>query len=185
MANFAGILKKAFPFISAAASFGGPLGTMAANAVGQALGMNKPPDATPDAIGQVVAGATQAQINDLAQIEADLKAKMAALGVQSADDLENLATQDRADARAREIAVRDKTPRNMAYLTLIAAIVVAIVSIKLSVNASLPVAAASIMGTITGYVFRDLGAVYNYLYGTSRGSDDKNETINTAVNKLN
>lgn len=184
MASFAGILKKAFPLINAAASFGGPLGEGVANLIGSALNMKTPPDPTPEALGQIVAGATQDQINALKQIEADLQVKLAALNIQSADELESLAVQDRANARQREELVKDKTPRNMAYLTLIAAVVVSIVSIKLSINASLPVAAASVIGTITGYVWRDLGSVYNYLYGSSRGSDDKNETIKTALDKL-
>lgn len=71
MANFKSVFKNLFPFISAAASIGGPLGTLAANAVGGALGVNVDP--TQDGIDQAI---TDAQIKDpeaLAKLQSTLR----------------------------------------------------------------------------------------------------------------
>ncbi len=81
MANIAGFLKKAFPFISAAASFGGPLGTLAASTVGKALGVNTIGPTT-DEISAAVAGATPEQMVQLKQAEAELQAKLQHMGIE-------------------------------------------------------------------------------------------------------
>jgi hypothetical protein len=173
MANFASLLKKAFPFISAAASFGGPLGTMAANAVGQALGMNKPPDSSPDAIGQVIAGATQDQINALKQIEADLQTKLLALNIQGADDLLGLDNADRADARARQIALKDKLPPILAILITIGFFGLLAVITFYGVNTSSHDVIMTMVGTLgTAWI-----SVVVYYFGSSAGSARKTEIL--------
>lgn len=113
-----GILKKAFPFIEAAASAGGPLAVMAAQAVGKAIGADKPVDPTPEGIAKAIqdAGFTPDQRAALMQHEADLKQELDKLGYQTLDDLTKLDNDDRANARARQIALKDITPTVMAIL---------------------------------------------------------------------
>jgi hypothetical protein len=76
-------LKTMFPFISAAASLGGPLGTMAANAVGKALGVDKV-DASPNGIESAItkAGASPEQIAAMQKAEQDFQVEMQKLGFE-------------------------------------------------------------------------------------------------------
>ena len=100
----------------------GTLGTPAAGAAVQALcnvfgisGDQK----SPDNLLQAINGATPEQL--LALKEADNKHSefMAQLGFKNIEDLEQLATSDRDSARRREEVVKDRTPRNLAYLLTI------------------------------------------------------------------
>ena len=84
--GFKDVLKKAYPFIATAAGMGGPLGTMAANAVGKALGVDKVEPTTEG----VTAAITQAQAADpdallkLQQAEDSFKLQMTQIGIDSA-----------------------------------------------------------------------------------------------------
>lgn len=91
-------------------ALGGPLGGAAAKAVADALGCE------PAQVQQVQAPITAEQANALALADKQFALQMAALGYQSLTDLERIAGDDRASARGREIAVRDKTPQVLAYL---------------------------------------------------------------------
>ena len=114
--GFTDVLRKSFPFISIAASMGGPLGVMAANVVGKAIGADKAPAPTQDAIANVIAGAIgdPAQRAALVKAEQDFQLQMAELGYKNAEDLEQIIDADRANARNREIQVRDWTPKLLA-----------------------------------------------------------------------
>jgi hypothetical protein len=118
--GFTDVLRKAFPFISAAASLGGPLGTMAAAAVGKALGMDRVPANSGDAIANAiaVAFANPEQRAALLKAEQDFQLQMAQLGYQHAEEIEAIAEKDRASARNREIQVKDWTPRILAFIVV-------------------------------------------------------------------
>src|SRR5229473_1118049 len=90
--GFTDVLRKSFPFISIAASMGGPLGVMAANVVGKAIGADKAPAPTQDAIANVIAGAIgdPAQRAALVKAEQDFQLQMAELGYKNAEDLEQI-----------------------------------------------------------------------------------------------
>src|SRR5436190_192676 len=103
--GFKDIFKAAFPFISAASSLGGPLGTMAAAAVGKALSVDS---VTSDNIADTIAAATSKDPDamlKLKQAEEDFQIQMTKLGFDQAAKIEELQAADRASARAREIAV--------------------------------------------------------------------------------
>src|SRR5437773_569825 len=74
MPDVLGFMRKAFPVFSAFASFGGPLGTLAAGMAGKALGV-KALDTNQDAIAAAIAGATPEQMVQLRQAEAERQAK--------------------------------------------------------------------------------------------------------------
>src|SRR6185369_1457273 len=103
--GFTDILKKSFPFISAAAGLGGPIGTLAATAVGKALKLDKTPAPTIDGISNVIATALgdPAQRQALVAAEQEFQKQMAELGYNHVEELEKIAADDRASARNREI----------------------------------------------------------------------------------
>lgn len=113
--GFGGFVKKAFPFISAGAALGGPVGVMAASIVGKAVGVDKV-EPTESGISDVIATAlaTPEQRQALLQAEHDFQIQMEQLGYKQATDLEQIAASDRDSARKREIAVRDKIPAVLA-----------------------------------------------------------------------
>jgi hypothetical protein len=92
------VLKTAFPFIASAASLGGPIGSMAAAAVGKALGLTGV-DNDPDVITKAVAGATPEQMIALREQEDQLANDLKKFNIQSVEDLEKIAADDRASAR--------------------------------------------------------------------------------------
>src|SRR5260370_4981451 len=118
MPDVLGFMRKAFPFISAAANFGGPLGTLTAGMVGKALGV-KSLGPGQDEISAAIAGATPEQMAQLRQAEGELQAKLQEMGFQHVEELEKIAESDRESARARQVAVKNPAPRSLAIaLTL-------------------------------------------------------------------
>lgn len=177
------ILKTAFPFIATAASIGGPLGTMAAGAVGKALEVESIPS-TVDGISDALAVATSKDPDamlKLKQAEEQFQLQMQALGFENIEKLEQIAAADRSDARAREIAVRDKTPRNISY---------AVVAMVFFIEGYIVIHGITgvneiVLGRILGTLDLALGLVLGYYFGSSAGSQSKDATIHAAVTGSN
>lgn len=177
--NIKGIFKSAFPFISAAASLGGPLGNMAANAVGQALGVDK---VQPDGIEDAIAAATSKDpdaMQKLKQMEQDFQLKMAQLGYESVEKLEELESQDRASARAREISVRDKTPAILAYTVTAGFFGL----LWLLAFHSVPQQSERILDVMVGALGTAWIGVMTYYFGSSSGSAEKTQLLAKANGK--
>lgn len=168
-------LKKAFPFISAAATAGGPLGILAAGAVGKALGVDKV-EPTIDGVASVIA---KAQINDpetlfkLEQEEHRFKAEMEKLGFSHVEELERIAASDRASAREREIALRDITTRILAYV-----IVGGFFAVLISTLFGYAQVESAMAGALVGYASAKAEQVVTYYFGSSAGSARKTELLN-------
>lgn len=172
MAGVTGFLKKAFPFISAAASVGGPLGTLAAAAVGKALGVDKV-EPTENAITTAIAGATPEQMIALKQAEMDCQAKLQQMGFQNAEDLESIAEQDRANARAREIALKDRVPALLALAITVGFFGILLLVVLRGINSNVHDLVTLLLGSLgtawTGMV--------TYYFGSSSGSARKTEIL--------
>ena len=171
MPDVVGFLKKAFPFISAAASFGGPLGTLAAGAVGKALGVDKVGTGVSD-IAAAIAGATPEQMVQLRQAEADTQVKLAQMGFTHAEELEKLAVEDRESARGLQAATKSWTAPVLAW--------VVVISFTLCVVAVLRGwgrVEAAFAGTLIGYLAANCNQVVSYYFGSSAGSDRKTELL--------
>lgn len=166
--------KVAYPFLSTAASAGGPLGTMAAAAVGKALGIDKQ-DATPEGLANAMASATMdaEQRVKLIQAENDFKLQMAALGFKSEADIETIGEQDRDSARKREEVVKDKTPAVLACLAVIGLVF----AISLLAFHVLPPGSESGLLVLIGGLAASYKDVYGYYFGSSAGSQGKDATI--------
>lgn len=171
MPDVKGFIKKAFPFISAAAAFGGPLGTLAANAVGKAVGASNI-DSSPGSLAAAIAGATPEQMLALKQAEAQTQAQLQQMGFQHVEELERLGVEDRESARNLQAATRSWTLPALAW--------VIVVSFLLAVLALLrgwgKVDTAFAAGLV-GYLAANANQVVSYFFGSSSGSDRKTELL--------
>src|SRR5574337_305073 len=146
--GFGGVLKTMFPFISAAASLGGPLGSLAANAVGEAL-------------------------LKLQQAEQEFSATMARLGFENAQHLEEIAAKDRDSARAREISVRDWTPKALAVAVTLGFFAL----LALLLFRSVPSQSQSLLNVMVGSLGTAWIGIVTYYFGSSAGSARKTEML--------
>jgi hypothetical protein len=174
MPDILGFLKKAAPWITAAATCNVPaLIGMAAQTVGGVVGSKV--EATTDSIAAAISGATPEQLQALKQADADLQLKMQAMGFQDAEELEKIAAQDRADARARQIQVKDKLPAVLAICVTAGFFAVLFLAFTKGVNDQSRDLANIMIGTLgTAWV-----AVITYYFGSSAGSAQKSELLAT------
>ena len=171
---FTDILKKSFPFISAAAGMGGPLGSIAASLVGKAIGVDKVP-ASADGISNAIASAfaDPAQRAALIQAEQNFQAQMAELGYKDAEDLAATDAADRASARGREIALKDKLPALLALLVTVGFFGVLYYMLRYTV----PPASHDTMLLLLGSLGTAWTSIIAYYFGSSAGSDRKTELL--------
>lgn len=174
MANAKGIFKAVAPWLFAGAStlLPGPLG-QAASKIGAIIGK---PDLKPDidAISEAVAGATPEQLAQIRAADQAHELEMQKAGFQHVEDLLNAEYADTANARAREVAIKDKTPRNLAYSVCVLVLLLEGFMLFYGTPKAVdPVIAGRILGTLDSALILVLG----YYFGSSRGSDDKNEII--------
>jgi hypothetical protein len=102
------ILGTVAPALATAA--GGPLAGAAVKAIASKV-LNKP-EATQDEVEAAVVGADSQTLLKLRELDQQFAKDMQAAGIR----LEEIEAEDRANARAREIAVRDRTPAALALL---------------------------------------------------------------------
>lgn len=173
MAGFTDVMKKAFPFISIAAGLGGPLGNMAAGALGKALGVDKPdPGKIPDLIADAMA--TPEQRLALQKAEQDFQAQMAELGYKDRETMEALAVQDRDSARNREILLRDWYPKLLATVVCVLCFTGEFLYFR---HGGPPNASPELIGRILGTLDSALILVLGYYFGSSSGSAAKTDVI--------
>lgn len=110
--NVGGIIKTVLPWIGAAATGNyGALATMAFSEISKHTGASV---SNPEEAEAAVLGATPEQIIALKQSDNDFKAKMQQMGFAHSEDLEKISADDRANARARQISLKDRIPAVLA-----------------------------------------------------------------------
>lgn len=114
MMDWKTVVKTVSPWIGTA--IGGPLGGMAVEAAASALGLS---EKTTDAVKQAISGATPEQMLALKQADQEFALQMQALGFKQVTDLEALASGDRKDARAMQIAQRSWVPAALSIIVTI------------------------------------------------------------------
>jgi hypothetical protein len=172
--SFTDVLKKSFPFISAAASIGGPIGTIAASVVGKALNIASVPgtaDGISNAIATALADPTQRAA--LLQAEQAFQAQMAELGYKDAEELASTAEADRASARQREMTLKDKIPAALALLVTSGFFGV----LGYMCFRTLPAGGHDAMLLMLGSLSTAWTSVIAYYFGSSAGSDRKTELL--------
>lgn len=175
------ILKTVAPWIGTA--LGGPLGGMAVDAATKALGIN---EKTTDALKQALSGATPEQMLAMKKADDDFALQMQALGFKQITDLEAIAASDRANARAREMSVKDSTPARLAYMIIGGFFGVAIAQLVALMGwpdeaAKIPPQGWVIIGNISGYLAAEAKAAAAYYFGTTADSGRKTEMLAEAA----
>lgn len=179
--GFTDILRKSFPFISAAASLGGPLGTMAAAVVGKAIGADKPPAGTADGISNAIATAlaNPEQRAALIKAEQDFQLQMAELGYKDAEALEAIAAGDRASARAMQVQTRSILPGLLASGVTIGFFGL----LALTATHAPPASSEKVLDVMTGSLGTAWIMVISYYFGSSSGSAAKTQILNDIAKK--
>jgi hypothetical protein len=172
--DFKRLIQSAAPMLGAA--IGGPFGTMAGKLVAEALGK---PEAKAEEIPALLAQATPEQIAALKQAEMDFKTRMAELGYANEQKLEELVVQDRQGARDRDVKLAQSGQRNYRadFMFLLA---VAMTSSLVWIVWKDPAINEYVKGIFTLVLGRFLGYldnIYNFEFGTTRGSKSKDTTI--------
>lgn len=162
--EFGSIIKTVAPWIATA--LGGPLGGMAVTAAAGALGLS---DKTEAAIKTALSGATPEQMLALKQADNDFAAKMQALGFENLETMTKLENEDRADARHREIEVKDRTPKILGYI-ITAGFFGMLTAMLFKI---IPNENRDILNIMLGALGTTFSAVTSYFYGTTRGSEAK------------
>lgn len=94
-------------------ALGGPLGGMAVEAIGGALGLQ---EKTVDSVKQALAGVTAEQMLAIKNADQAFAVRMQELGFKQVTDLENIAAADRKDARDMQRTVRSPIPAILSIL---------------------------------------------------------------------
>lgn len=175
-----GYAKKAVPWIAAAATGNVPaLITMAANAVGDALGVDIEPTAV--AVASAVAGATPEQLAAIRMAEKNFELEMRRMEYTQLSELNAGAYADTASARARDvelIKITGKSNRRadimlgLTYLGL-AALVTCMLVRDIDANSAL----GGIVVLLIGKLISQWETGFQFEFGTTRGSKTKDDTI--------
>lgn len=150
---------------------GGPLGGLAGTALSEALGTTDPKAQE----AAIVAGNPDTLLK-LKQADADLQTKLKQLDI----DADKLRFDDTANARAREIATKDRTPAILGYA--VTAGFFGILSFMLWKG--VPAQGGEALLVMLGALSAAWTSVCSYFWGSSAGSSNKDTTIQQALNKV-
>lgn len=159
-------LKQIAP--SLATALLGPLGGVAISAIGTALGMS---DADKAKVEQVLKNGQLSgdQLAAIQQAEIAFRGKMADLGV----DLEKIAAGDRDSARKMQIETKSIVPAALALVVVLSWVSIQWFLLSHVVDASMRELVARVLGTLDAA----LTLVLSFYFGSSRGSQAKDDTI--------
>lgn len=162
------ILATVAPWIGTA--LGGPLGGMAVTAAADALGLS---DKTEAAIKQAISGATPEQMLALKNADQDFALKMQALNFDSVEKIAALENADRDSARNREIQVKDRTPKILAYLVTLGFFSMLVFMLFKII----PTENRDILNIMLGSLSSTFTAIVAYYYGSTKGSEAKSALL--------
>src|SRR5882762_1356231 len=159
------VLATVAPLLGSA--IGGPFGGLAGTLLAKALGTTDP-----KAMEAAITSTDPDILLKLKQADNDFKVQMDTLQISE----EKLAFDDTASARAREMAVKDTTPRNLAYIYTLGFFAVlggqfAITLMHLHLDPT----ALRLIDTTTGVLFAMLLGTKEYYFGSSAGSAAKTD----------
>lgn len=162
------LLKTIAPWIGTA--IGGPLGGMAVEAVGNALGLQ---DKTVETVKQALSGATPEQMLAVKKADQDFAVQMQTLGYKQIADLEAIAAGDRKSARDMQMANKSRMP---AVITIVVALAFfAVLGALFAVP--IPVANRDMIIYMCGQLAMAFAACLAFWVGTTRQSEDKTHML--------
>ena len=153
-----------------ATAIGGPLAGTATNFVLKALGLT--PDTSKQQLAASIVNATPEQLLALKQADNEFVEHMAQLQL----DTSKLMYDDIDSARKREASVKDYMPSMLGSI-----IVLGMMGTTFAVLGGYVKADSVLAGTMLGYLFSESKQVLAYYFGSSMGSDDKNELLLQAI----
>ena len=158
------VLKTFAPTLALA--IGGPVGPFAAAAIHAVLGSTDDKSAE-----NAILGASPQQLADLQKADADFKTHMADLGVTE----DKMTFDDIANARAREMAVRDSTPKLLAYAITVGffAVLAALIA-----HGTPKDGGGEALLVMLGSLATAWAGVVTYYFGSSAGSASKTDALN-------
>jgi hypothetical protein len=159
------ILRTVAPTVALAV--GGPFGPLASAAISAALGTPKGDDKAAEA---ALLTATPDQLLALTKANNDFQVQMKQLGI----DEEKLVYDDIANARARNIALRDSTPAVLVYLTTTGFFSALIGAFLITIPDASKAIVYSMIGSLGTVWITQMG----FYFGSSMGSASKTDVIN-------
>lgn len=162
------IVSTVAPWLGTA--IGGPLGGMAVSAAADALGLS---EKTESAIKAALSGATPEQMLALKNADQQFALKMQELGFASERDLEQIAANDRASARDREVHTGDHTPRIIACAVIIGFFGI----LGAMLFHALPADGKDPLLLMLGSLGAAFTAVISYFFGSTAGSSEKTRLL--------
>jgi len=155
------VLATVAPLLGTA--LGGPFGGLAGSLLSKALGTNDP-----KAMEAAITSTDPDILLKLKQADNDFQAQMKTLEISE----EKLSFDDIANARAREMAVKDTTPRNLAYL------IIGFTGLAIAATlAGWTKVDSALAGTLIGYLVAECRSTLTYYFGSSQSSQNKDATI--------
>lgn len=162
------IVATVAPWIGTA--LGGPLGGLAVDAIGNALGIG---GANVEAVKSALAGATPEQMLALKQADQSFALQMQALGFKQVSDLEAIAAGDRKDARGMHVAIRSRVPAALSI-----AVTSGFFGILIGMMAGwLKVSDSQALLLMLGSLSTAWGVVMAFWFGTTADSGRKTELL--------
>lgn len=162
------LIKKIAPVLGTA--LGGPLGGMATAAIANAI---LPPDHDPakrdELLQEALSNANPEMLLKVQQANQDFEIQIKKLGL----DLDKINADDRANARGREIALKDRTPATLAAIAVIGFFGILALLMFFEVKLALK----DLLLIMIGGLRSDVSSVYNYYFGSSSGSAEQRQTI--------
>lgn len=176
--NIKGILgtigKTALPALAAATVPGSPLLGIAAKFIGDKLGAKIEPN--PEAIDKALNDAHAQDpevLLKLKEVDVAFQEYMTKLGFDNAAKIEELCNSDRASARAREIAVKDNTPKILAYAVTVGFFAM----IGCLFYFPIPTNSQPVIFSLVGVLGTAWIAIITYYFGSSSQSAGKTQMI--------
>jgi hypothetical protein len=169
-------LSKILPAVETAAPtiaglLGGPLASMGVSALESVFGLEPGTTAKdPQQLVHAVASMTPETAIKLAELDDDLRAKLAQAGI----DADKIAAGDRDSARQRAVAMKDTSPIWIGFAIIV---IWALINGYLLVASKPPAIAPELVGRILGMLDGVTMAFVYWLYGSSTGSAAKNQII--------
>lgn len=164
------IVAQVAPTIGTA--LGGPLGGMAAAAICGALGLpagSKDTDIEKQLVGN------PDKLLELKKADIAFQQRLAELEI----DLEKVHAEDRSSARQREVQIKDKMPAVLA----VAVVLLFAITLGWMLAYGLPESGGEALLIMLGTLGAAFGAIVQYYYGSSSGSEQKNSILAMVARK--
>lgn len=162
------ILSAVAPWIATALT--GPLGGMAITAAADALGLT---DKTEAGLKLALSGATAEDMLKLKQADQAFSVQMQGLGFDNMEKMAALGNADRDSARNREIQVKDRTPKILAYLVTAGFFGMLVFMLFKPI----PTENRDIVNIMLGVLGSTFGGIVAYYYGSTKGSEAKSALL--------